>query len=223
MSIIQYLPKLTVHINVFGILQVLAKVLEIEVTCCEFLIWQYPNVIIKDIIALIKCSISTKLQITYICTIFRFIRNMKAFILSPILWVILLVPSALSEKREESASKNEVPSMKEAPAIPAINHQDIDNSFENGTINPWTDCSEDGTRWAIESNFSWTNGNGRSQMQVAPQPPPLNHGKYFILLKNDWTIFGIGILSSPYFVAYPGDEIMFSYWLHSTYFSNIEV
>ena len=149
---------------------------------------------------------------------------MKAFILlMSLLWMFLLVPTALSARKGEPAPKKVISLMKDDASVPAVNHQDVDNNFENGTISPWTDCSEDGARWVIENHSSWMNGNGRSQLQTVPQPP--NNGKYFILLKHDLKIFGIGILSSPYFIAYPGDEITFSYWLHSTYrhFNNIEV
>jgi len=142
--------------------------------------------------------------------------------------MFLLVPTAAlsaMRKGESAVSKNGVSLMREA-RVSAISHQDVDNDFENGTIAPWTDSSEDGTQWMIENSFFWTNGDGRSQMQVVPPPPPPNNGKYYALLKHDLTkTFGVGILSSPNFVAYPGDEVTFSYWLQSPFrhFNNIEV
>lgn len=100
-------------------------------------------------------------------------------------------------------------------------HPGIDADFENGTIEPWNDCSEVGTHWMIENNPSWT-----SEMRTSQQlPPPPVNGKYFLLLKHELNTFGIGVLASPTFTAYPGDKVAFSYWFHPSYrhFSNIEV
>lgn len=142
---------------------------------------------------------------------------MKALLVLPLLWIFL--PAALSQRNRESFQR--VSLMKEAH-VPAISNQDVDNNFENGTIAPWTECSEDGSRWIIENYSSLTNEMIKSQQQ---QPPPPNNGNFFIWLKHELKIYGIGILSSPYFIAYPGDEITFSYWLCSPYrhFNNIEV
>lgn len=150
---------------------------------------------------------------------------MKSFVIFPLIWIFLRVPTALLAIKRESAAEHGVSLLTNDASLPAINHQDVDNDFENGTIAPWADCSEDGTRWvAVDVNSTLANENGRSQLQAMPPLPP-NNGKYFIFLKHDLKIFGIGILSSPNFIAYPGDEISFSYWLHSTYqhFNNIEV
>ena len=163
---------------------------------------------------------------SYFFSQFLILKGMKAlFVLLPLLWTFLFVPSAFSARKGESASKNGISLEKDA-FIQAISHQDVDNDFENGTTAPyWTDCSEDGTLWvAVDNNHSWINENGRSQLKLLSPPPPNNQGK-FVIIKHYLKTFGIGILSSPYFIAYPGDRVMFSYWLQSTFpnFNNIQV
>ncbi len=138
---------------------------------------------------------------------------------------VLLILSLLTYTAEsvakEEFSKYKVSSIKDV-LVSRMIHPGIDIDFENGTIEPWSDCSEFGTHWVIENNSSSTNGLRTSQ-QSPPAPP--NNGRYFLLLKHELNAFGIGQLNSPTFLAHPGDRVAFSYWLKSTYryFNNIEV
>ena len=99
---------------------------------------------------------------------------------------------------------------KEESATSQMTQPGINIDFENGTIEPWYDCSEVGTRWIIQNNSSPTN-EMRTFQQSPPAPP--NNGRYFLLLKHELNGFGIGQLNSPTFLAHPGDRIAFSYWL----------
>lgn len=97
----------------------------------------------------------------------------------------------------------------------------LSNDFENKTLIPWVDASEDGTFWTIGS-FSVGNINAKSNFI---SPPPTNDGKYFIYLTNAFDQFGVGILQTESFVALPGDQLGFSYWIYSALpqFNNIQV
>jgi len=139
----------------------------------------------------------------------------KFFIL---LFLYLLIHVVQSVGKEEFSR---VSLMKDA-LVSQLKHQSIYIDFENGTIEPWSDSSEVGTHWTIETNSSWTD-EMRTSQQSPPSPP--NNGKYFLLLKHELNAFGIGQLNSPTFLAHPGDRVAFSYWLKSKYrhFNNIEV
>jgi len=97
---------------------------------------------------------------------------------------------------------------------------DIDNSFENETLSPWTDCSEDGAEWII-GNMS-SSRIERNEKEISP--PIVESGAHYLWLQHDLETFGIGILISPTFLAFPGDEIKFSFWIHSSFkhFNNIQ-
>ena len=102
--------------------------------------------------------------------------------------------------------------------------QNLDNDFEDGSIAPWIDQSEAGTRWVLNDISPVSATNNRNIMETIQPPPPLN-GKRFLLLKHDLSIFDVGILSTENFVASPGDRVQFSYWISSQYshFNNIQV
>lgn len=94
----------------------------------------------------------------------------------------------------------------------------LDNDFENGTIEPWIDLSEGGTRWVLGFYTDQT-------IEIKP-PPPANSGEYFLWLEqSSFRTFGIGLLSTPQFVAFPGDQLLFSYWIYAEFkeFNNIQV
>lgn len=102
-----------------------------------------------------------------------------------------------------------------------IQQPELDQNFENGTMEPWVDCSENGTQWVIQKmSTAW--GNEISKSRIIP--PPLESGTHYLWLKQDFEIFGFGVLSSPKFLAYPGDELQFSFWIHSSFecFNNLQ-
>ncbi len=98
----------------------------------------------------------------------------------------------------------------------------LDNNFENRSLQPWMDCSENGAQWTIEDISTWNNERIIESKQA---PPPMNNGTNYLWLKQDFETFGIGILSSPSFLAFPGDEMKFSFWIQSAFqnFNNLEV
>ena len=102
----------------------------------------------------------------------------------------------------------------------AIKQPGIDQNFEDKSMKPWVDCSEDGTNWVIENLSSLSNEPIQSRMS----PPPMESGTHYLWLKQDLETFGIGVLSSPIFLAYPGDQIK-SFWIHSSFnfFNNLQV
>jgi len=56
----------------------------------------------------------------------------------------------------------------------------LDNDFENGTLNPWRDYSDDGARWIIEQTTSHIVQNPED-LRSAP-PPPVNGVSYLRLV-----------------------------------------
>jgi len=110
----------------------------------------------------------------------------------------------------------------ETVALVIYEQHPFDNDFEEGTLAPWMDLSEGGTCWVIETISSNSGSNGRNTIQL-PSPPPI--GKYFLLMKQELKTFDIGTLSSTNFIAFPGDQIQFSFWISSTWsnFHNLQV
>ncbi len=102
-----------------------------------------------------------------------------------------------------------------------VQHQ-FDNDFEEGTVAPWVDLSEGGTRWAIKASSS--DSEKTKKNAFLPPPPPLT-GKNFLVLEQDFHIFDFGTLSTTNFIALPGDTIQFSYCMSSSWsqFNNLQV
>lgn len=102
-----------------------------------------------------------------------------------------------------------------------IPQPELSNDFERKTLKPWVDASEDGSFWAIGS-FSAEENNMKSSFI---SPPPAKDGKYFIYLKNYFDVFGVGILQTENFIALPGDQLSFSFWMYSalSQINNIKV
>ena len=98
----------------------------------------------------------------------------------------------------------------------------FDNDFEEGTVAPWVDLSEGGTHWTIE--ISSSHSGIKENNALKPPLPPLT-GKYFLLVEQDGKTFDMGTLSTTNFIALPGDQIQFSYWISSTWsqFHNLQV
>lgn len=98
----------------------------------------------------------------------------------------------------------------------------FDNDFEEGTVAPWVDISQGGTRWAViaSSSDSWKTG----KVPILLPPPPAT-GNKFIWLEHDLETFDMGTLSTTNFIALPGDKVQFSYWISSTWsqFNNLQV
>ena len=109
-----------------------------------------------------------------------------------------------------------------ALALSNVGQHQFDNDFEDGSVAPWVDLSEGGTRWAIKtsSSDSWRN----EKNQILLPPPPLN-GKNFLHLEQDLNTFDFGTFSTTNFIALPGDKIQFSYFISSTWsqFNNLQV
>ncbi len=131
-------------------------------------------------------------------------------------WVLAYASSSNHLKSSEGRS-----SSKEIAALSNFEQPHLDNNFENQTLEPWSDSSENGTEWMIACTFSCTNDT--NMIQDIPFPPTGGH--YVLQLKYDLKSFDVGILSSPIFLAYPRDEIKFFYFIRSEYshFNNIEV
>lgn len=92
----------------------------------------------------------------------------------------------------------------------------LDTNFDSGSMRPWLDVSKDksSARWAVEDVSS-----DESQC-----PPPTDKGGKYLSLKRQNT-FGVAVLRSPTFMAFPGDVLTFSYWIRSRHpgFNNIQV
>lgn len=83
----------------------------------------------------------------------------------------------------------------------------------------WQDQSQDGARWIIDSS------EYQEKESSSGHPPHPSTGRFCLLLKSSSACFSVGILSSAMFVAIPGDEIQFDYWITSKYpeLNNIQV
>ena len=98
----------------------------------------------------------------------------------------------------------------------------IDNDFEEGTVAPWLDLSEGGTCWVIQTIAFDSGTIDRSAIQPASPPAA---GKYFLVMKQVLETFDMGTLSTTNFIAFPGDQLQFSFWISSTWsqFHNLQV
>lgn len=135
-------------------------------------------------------------------------------------WVLAHLVAHIASTDQLKSLKNHRAS--EISTLSDIEQPDLDNSFENQILEPWIDLSESETHWIIECISSCTS-NETNMIQGIPLPP--TDGHYVLQLKYDLESFDVGILSSPTFLAYPGDEIKFFYYIRSNYshFNNIEV
>ena len=107
-------------------------------------------------------------------------------------------------------------------ALYNVEQHQFDNDFEEGTVAPWVDLSEGGTRWAIKSSSS--DSEKTKKDAILPPPPPLT-GKNFLVLEQGFHIFDFGTLSTTNFIALPGDQIQFAYFMSSSWsqFNNLQV
>lgn len=85
----------------------------------------------------------------------------------------------------------------------------LSNNFEGGSIIPWVEVSLTDINWRVEDYNSPAEPNY--------QPPfPLDGTKYLRITRNSSNLLdGRTILRSPEFTAYPGDEVVFAYWIRS--------
>ncbi len=111
---------------------------------------------------------------------------------------------------------------RETVASASYEQHPFDNDFEEGTVAPWVDQSEGGTCWVVETISSNSGTYVRNTIQL-PSPP--STGKHFLLMKQELKTFDIGTLSTMNFIAFPGDQIQFSFWISSTWshFHNLQV
>lgn len=86
----------------------------------------------------------------------------------------------------------------------------LDNDFEDGRLGIWYDSSPNQMNWQIEDFDSPTEIDN-------PAPEPDYGTKYLRVHKNGE--FGLGrvVLNSEVFLAEPGDEIHFSFWIRAKY------
>jgi len=91
----------------------------------------------------------------------------------------------------------------------------LNTNFENGSLSPWMDKSDDRTavRWIVED--FWT-------ISPSLRPPPLepigsSSRKYLRLERQLRGAFDVAVLQSPFFLCQPGDILSFSYWIRSRY------
>lgn len=98
---------------------------------------------------------------------------------------------------------------------------ELDNDFEDGTLQPWIEESQTSIRWQVGNQASsWEPNN--------PAPQPLN-GKNYLRVdrRGASSSFGVAILRSPTFKLLSGSEthVSFSFWIRSKWpaFTNLEV
>lgn len=105
----------------------------------------------------------------------------------------------------------------------AVRQHFLDSNFENGSLDPWKDESDNGAevRWIVEDFWS---------VSSSLRPPPLepigsSNRKYLRLERQLGGSFGVAVLQSPFFLGQPGDVLTFSYWMRSRYnqMNNIQV
>ncbi|XP_057372687.1 uncharacterized protein LOC130693538 [Daphnia carinata] len=97
---------------------------------------------------------------------------------------------------------------------------ELDNDFEDGTLQPWIEESQGSVRWKVGNQASsWEPNN--------PAPQPLNGKNYLRVDRRGSKSFGVAILRSPTFKLPSGNEInvSFAFWIRSKWpaFTNLEV
>ena len=104
-----------------------------------------------------------------------------------------------------------------------VKQHSLDTSFENGSLDPWKDETDEGAdiRWIVED--FWT-------VSSSLRPPPLepigsSNRKYLRLDRQLGGSFGVAVLRSPLFLCQPGDILTFYYWIRSRYnrLNNLQV
>lgn len=104
-----------------------------------------------------------------------------------------------------------------------VKQHSLDTNFENGSLDPWKDETDEGAdiRWIVED--FWTVGSSL-------RPPPLepigsSNRKYLRLERPLGSSFGVAVLRSPLFLCQSGDVLTFSYWIRSRYnrLNNLQV
>lgn len=86
----------------------------------------------------------------------------------------------------------------------------LDKDFEDGRLSPWYDTSANFMHWLVEDSST-------PLEPTNPAPPPLNSGTKYIRAGDRAGTVELNslILRSPEFVAVPGDEVSFSFWIRS--------
>ena len=84
----------------------------------------------------------------------------------------------------------------------------LSSDFESGSMSPWYDLSTSSVNWQIERLDSSTETNS-----AAPQPA--SGETYLRLTRNANLDLGLAILNSAVFIALPGDQVNFTFWIRS--------
>ncbi|KAI9561200.1 hypothetical protein GHT06_012156 [Daphnia sinensis] len=97
---------------------------------------------------------------------------------------------------------------------------ELDNDFEDKTLQPWIEESQGNVRWNVSNRTShWELLN--------PAPQPINGKNYLRVDRRGSSSFGVAILRSPTFKLSSGSKIYvsFAFWIRSKWpaFTNLEV
>lgn len=94
----------------------------------------------------------------------------------------------------------------------------LDNDFENGATDLWTDESPAYVNWGIETY-------GYPSEINSPAPRPLTGSKYSRVIRNENLASGLAVLRSIPYTAVPGEGVTFDFWIRSkrTEGNNLEV
>jgi len=84
----------------------------------------------------------------------------------------------------------------------------LNNNFESGAADPWYDSSPNTVHWVVE-DFS-------TPIEDYP-PPTLSTGTKYLRANRDKATPGQLILRTVTFMAFPGDEFSFNFWIRSKY------
>lgn len=84
----------------------------------------------------------------------------------------------------------------------------LSNDFEDGRLSPWYDESAANVKWKVE-DF-----NSPSEFDT-PAPQPSSGTKYLRAARTRDLLSGLAVLRSEPFIASPGDQVTFNFWIRS--------
>lgn len=87
----------------------------------------------------------------------------------------------------------------------------LDNNFEDGSMNPWSDASSGYVAWQVEETSRPFEANSSAPSNSAST----RHLRVNRVAITGTVESGLSVLKSIAFTALPGDQISFDFWIRS--------
>ena len=114
------------------------------------------------------------------------------------------IPSIESKKDAVLLKSGSNPNLRDPRQVRLL----LSNDFEDGRVSPWYDESAANVNWKVE-DF-----NSPSEFD-SPAPQPSSGTKYLRAARNKDLLSGLAVLRSEPFIASPGDQVTFNFWIRS--------